>query len=295
MLTLDAPRSLRWAEFELPELSRGQVRVETLLSAVSIASELSVVEGRMGLPLPRTLGYQTLGRVVEGSLAVGTRVVTTSGHVSAAVLDADSCIRVPDHVPDRVALAAILGEETRKGMGKVAPQPGERVLVAGAGLLGLLSVFNLVRRGITRVSVLEPEAGRQALARALGAAVLNPDDLEGAEFEVGLECSASPAGFAALLDRMRPGGRVCVLSDGNWGQLCLPPRFHTRELSVVASQDGEDYQGYAAWLWRQPGDLLEPLYRHTVSPAELIPAFGTLRRLPRPVSLVVEWRGTDCT
>ena len=121
----------------------------------------------------------------------------------------------------------------------------ERVLVAGAGLLGLLSVFNLTRRGMRDVTVLEPDPARCELALAFGAATHAPGTLPRDTYDVGLECSASPAGFAELLSHLRPGGRCCVLSDGNFGALTLPPAFHTRELSVMASSDGQDYQGYA--------------------------------------------------
>ena len=284
---------LHWESRPLPSPGPGQVLVESLLSAISVASELSLVEGRVESPLPRTLGYQTLGRIMEAgegvSLPTGTRVMTTSGHTSAAVLDAHRCIVVPPHVPDRVALAAVLGEETHKGIRKVAPLPHERVLVAGAGLLGLLTVFNLTRRGITHVSVTEPDPQRRKLARAFGTALVT-GGAQNETFDVGFECSASPEGFTDLLDKMRPGGRVCVLSDGNGGRLALPPSFHRRELSVVASSDGENYQAYADWLWTQPEPLLERLFESSIRPSELIMCYQRLQQLPRPISVVVEWR-----
>ncbi len=290
---LTGTRQPGWEFRPLASPGPGQVVVKSLLSAVSVASELSVIEGRVELPLPRRIGYQTLGRVVQAgegvSLPLGLQVMTTSGHASAAVLDAHRCIAVPPHVPDRVALAAVLGEETHKGIRKVAPLPHERVLVAGAGLLGLLTVFNLTRRGSTNVSVTEPDPARRELAQAFGAAVLTGGVQDGT-FDVGFECSASPEGFTDLLNRMRPGGRVCVLSDGNWGSLVLPPSFHERELSVVASSDGEDYQAYADWLWTQPEPLLERLFQVTIRPPELIACYTRLRQLPRPVSVVVDWQ-----
>lgn len=289
-LIATAPQQLQWEPLHLPQPSTGEVGVTTRYSSVSISSELSMV--RDG-PFPRKLGYQTLG-VVEAvgpdvALSVGQRVVTMLGHASAGVHRAHRVFAVPDHISDKVALCLILGEETLKGIRKVVPRPSERVLVAGAGLLGLLTVFNLTRRGIEKVSVLEPDTERHALARAFGAQAYAPGVLPHDQFDVGFECSATPAGFAELLNHLRPAGRACVLSDGNWGRLILPPEFHTRELSVVASSDGEDYHAYAAWLWQHGDPVLERLFQETVSASELPATFERLREYPRPVSVLVEW------
>ncbi|WP_231881557.1 zinc-dependent alcohol dehydrogenase [Deinococcus puniceus] len=264
---------------------------------MSVASELSVVDGRTAHALPYSLGYQSLGVVEQAGagvdLAVGTRVVAFYGHASAAIAQASRCIEVPTDITDRTALAAVLGEETAKGIRKVAPRPDERVLIAGAGLLGLLTIFNLTRLGIQDVTVLEPDPERRTLARLFGAEALRPGKTDHDQFDVGFECSASPAGFSELLTCLRPHARACVLSDGNWGQLALPAAFHERELSLVASSDGDNYHAYAAWLWVNAHPLLERLFEVTVSPAELIPMFERLRRWPRPVSVVADWtRGT---
>ena len=137
--------------------------------------------------------------------------------------------------------------------------------------------------------MLEPDPARRALAEAFGAVACSPGELPHDAFDVGFECSAAPAGFADLLAHLRPRGRACVLSDGNWGALSLPPTFHTRELSVVASSDGEDYPAYATWLWRHADPLLARLYGDMVSPAELPATYTRLCALPRPVSVVVRW------
>lgn len=295
-LVLAAPRMFVWEEEVLPQPGPGEVWVRTRLSAVSIGSELSVAEGRAsGAVYPCKLGYQTFGVIgavgEEVGLTVGTRVVTTLGYASGGLHAASSVVPVPVHVPDRVALAAILGEETHKGMRKVEPGPGERVLVAGAGLLGLLTVFNLTRRGVRDVTVLELDAERRALAEEFGAVSLPPGSLPHDAFDVGFECSASPPGFVELLEHLRPGGRACVLSDGNGGTLRLPPAFHTRELTITASSDGEDYAVYARWLWDHADPLLERLFAVTVRPDDLPGTFGRLSTLPRPVSLVTDWTG----
>lgn len=104
-----------------------------------------------------------------------------------------------------------------------------------------------------------------------------------------LECSAAPAGFAEALKHLRPRGRCAVLSDGNWGTLGLPPAFHARELSVMASSDGEDYHAYAGWLWANADPVLALLFSETVRADNLPAAFLACERWPRPVSVAVDW------
>ncbi|GGN31007.1 zinc-dependent alcohol dehydrogenase [Deinococcus daejeonensis] len=285
-----APLTPRWEPLAPRRIGPGEVRVQTRLSALSVASELSVL--RDG-PFPSALGYQTLGTVTEAgpgvTLPVGARVVTTLGHAAWGVHGASRVIPVPDDVPDRAALSVILAEETAKGLRRVQPAPHERVLVAGAGLLGLLSVVNLTRAGHD-VSVIEPRADRQALARQFGAReVYGPEDAPRDSFDVGVECSAAPAGFAALLGALKPRGRCVVLSDGNWGALTLTPDFHRKELSVVASSDGEDYAAHARWWWRNVSPVLEALYPVTVAAANLPDLYARLSTPDRPVSALVEW------
>lgn len=289
-LVASAPFQVEWQPLFSRPLQAGEVRLHTRLSAISVASELSLL--RDG-PFPRKLGYQTLGTVTEAApetgFSCGQRVVSTLGHTSGGIASAGRVFAVPDHMADRQSLCLVLGEETHKGIRKVAPQTAENVLIAGAGLLGLLSVFNLTRRGIADVTVLEPDPQRRALAQRLGAKAFAPDALPHDQFDVGLECSASPAGFGELLRHLRPAGRCVVLSDGNWGGLVLPPEFHARELSLVASSDGEDYQAYASWLWQHADSELERLFQQTIRPDELPATVQRLRQWPRPVSVVVDW------
>lgn len=292
-LMVMGPHELKWEPAPLRPLASGEVLVRTRLSALSVSSELSVVEGTVAHTYPTRLGYQTLGVVEQigpkTSLRPGQRVVSTLGHSAYGIHRADGLLHVPDHVSDTCALCVILGEETYKGIRRVQPAALESVLVVGAGLLGLLTIFNLTRRGIANVSVIEPDPARRELAQIFGAIPYAPGEVPYDTFDVALECSASPTGFAEGLRHLRSEGRCCVLSDGNWGNLTLPPEFHSRELSVVASSDGADYHAYSDWLWQNAEPILGKLFEETVRPSELIDVFGRLRELPRPVSVLVNW------
>ena len=99
---------------------------------------------------------------------------------------------------------------------------GEDVLVVGAGPIGIMAAAVCRHAGARHVVVSDLNEDRLALALKMGATTtVNPtkrtiEDVqkelgmtEG--FDVGLEMSGSPAGFASLIDNMAHGGKVAIL------------------------------------------------------------------------------------
>ena len=98
--------------------------------------------------------------------------------------------------------------------------PGDRVLILGAGPIGLLALQTCRAAGAREVWQADLRPERRALAERLGAAGVldvSREDLATALTRAGvvpdvvLECSGSPAAFAAALRAVRAGGRVGVL------------------------------------------------------------------------------------
>jgi 2-desacetyl-2-hydroxyethyl bacteriochlorophyllide A dehydrogenase len=113
-----------------------------------------------------------------------------------------------------------------------AAQPGDRVLVLGAGPIGALCIAALRALGVDDVRCAEPNEGRRGLAAAVGAThVLHPEELavpsiaepalvvEGA-VDVVLECSGNAAAMQAGLAQLVRGGRLVLVGAG-----IQPPRF----------------------------------------------------------------------
>lgn len=260
-LLLVAPRRLEWVEETLPDPAPGMLLVRTLAGAISIGSELPRYLGtaRHSSPprYPAMTGYESVGVVTAVGLGVarasaGQRVVAFYGHRSAALVPEHKAIPVPEDITDTLALLSILTCDAAKGVRKLAPAPTEHVLITGAGAMGLFTLFILKAYGIADVDVVEPNPDRHALAHALGArAVLTPDEAAatGNDYDAGFECSARDAAFVLLQRRLAPHGGLCVLSDGNIEPLTLTPAFHEKELAVVGSSDGWDYQQHAAWYF----------------------------------------------
>ena len=287
-LLLTAPRTLEWRPQPLNAPSGDAVLVRTICGAVSLGTELPLYSGTSRNPenidYPKMTGYETYG-VVEAvgeevrEFQIGDRVMHFKGHVTHALVSAPRLIPVPKGLDPRLALLATLSNDVKKGVLKVNPQPDERVLITGAGAIGLLTLFVVKALGVENVDVVEPIRERLELAHLLGATnTFVPEEANKLEtYTVGFECSSRNAAFSLLQNKLQPHGRMCILADGNLEPLELTAQFHQKELRVVASSDGENYRDHAAWFFALP-DLskLTTLFDLEVNAKDLPQTFARL-------------------
>ena len=111
---------------------------------------------------------------------------------------------VADHLPDAAVAPANCALATAVNAIAVLPTPCDKVLVQGAGLLGLNTCALLAERGIAQIYCTDIDADRLALSTEFGAIPVTDPPPEGldAVFEVAGNADLIPAGIAAL----RPGG-----------------------------------------------------------------------------------------
>jgi L-iditol 2-dehydrogenase len=143
--------------------------------------------------------------------------------------------RVPDALSD--AEAALI-EPAAVGMWAAhtaAIEPGDEVVVTGAGAIGLLAAQAARLRGASRVIVRDVRPERLAFARALGV-----DDAHDARdvpppgFDVLIECSGSEAALSGALPAARPRARIVLVgaADG----MTVPARIvQNRELRLTGT------------------------------------------------------------
>lgn len=304
-LLLTGPERLEWVEEAIPPLQPNELLIQTEAGAISIGAELPQYRGnaRHTAPAqyPHMTGYESAGRVIAcGAEArrfkVGDRVVAFYGHRTHGIISEAKAVQVPEDVSDALALLAILTCDVAKGIRKLAPQYDQAVLVSGAGAIGLLTIYMLRAIGVQAVDVVEPLAERRARAEQLGARLaLSPEEMAARDrtYTIGFECSSRQAGFALLQERMQPGGRICILSDGNVEPLLLTPAFHEKELLVVGSSDGWDYQAHAAWyfhLVRVDARGLEQVFDYSTTADALSETFARLATgAIKPVKILVSY------
>ena len=183
------------------------------------------------------------------------------------VTDAATLVAVDDAVPLRAAaltepLAVALHAVTRSGA-----RPGERVLVTGAGPIGLLAIAALRASAIDDVVASEPGPARRERARAVGAgATVTPEqlavpslpmDLVDEPFDAVLECSGRAEATEAGLAQLRRGGRLVLVGTGvRWPRLDTN-RVLLNEL-VVTGAYNYDAGGFSSALALLGSGALSP-------------------------------------
>lgn len=263
-----AARRVELREEPVGEPGAGEVLVRALASGVSQGTEMLVYRGEVpaGLPLdlptlrggfgfPVKYGYASVGRVLAVGEGVdwprpGEVVFVHHPHQSAYVVDASLCLPVPEGVSPEVA-TLLANLETAVNVALDAhPRLGDRVVVIGQGVVGLLAGALLRRAGVGLLVAVDPVESRRALATRLGAdVVLAPDAATaqavahltaGAGADVVVEASGSPAALQAALDCAGFQGTVVVCSwyGSKPVPVMLGDNFHRGRLRVVSSQVG---------------------------------------------------------
>ena len=278
-LLLTAPRALRIAPYDDPVLGAGEVRVDAVASGISHGTELALYRGdspfggkRFDLELrqfveapetelyPMRLGYEWVGRVgavgadVHG-IEVGDHVHLTLPHRethTVATADPAPCLVLPRELePGRAALlqsAAIALQAVHDARLKA----GDRVAIFGLGVHGLLAVQLARLSGASWVGVVDPIAGRRALAERFGAdCTLDPGSCDagreikvsagGGGPDVAIEFSGRYAALHEALRCVRLAGTVVAAGfyvGGAGDDLRLGEEFHHNRLTLVGSMSG---------------------------------------------------------
>ena len=277
----------------LREPGPGEVRVRASCSGVSAGTERLVLLGRVpaasrgimalptmrgGFELPVAYGYATVGVVdavgrvdaaasAAATRAVGERVFALHPHQDLLVVPEGALRPLPAGPPsERLVLAANL-ETAINVVWDAEVGLGDRVVVAGLGVVGLLVAWLARRAGAAAVLGIDCDPSRAALARELGATATATSasagvvDIEGADVLV--EASGAPALLAALVASAGPEARVVVASWYGDAEVALPlgGHFHPHRVTLRSSQvAGIDARRRARWTparrWALAAELL---------------------------------------
>ena len=147
---------------------------------------------------------------------------------------------VPDTLDD---VQAVFVEPTAAGcriVEQVGINPGMRVAVVGAGRLGLLIAQVLREHGANVTVMVRSDAGR-SIATALGLETATIDSATARlarQFEMAVDATGDPGGFAAAHALVRPRGTLVVKSTFH-GETSIPfSPIVVDELTIIGSRCG---------------------------------------------------------
>ena len=236
-------------EETLPAPGPGETMLRALASGVSRGTEALVFAGHVppeqfdamraplmggSFPFPVKYGYSIVAER-DG----GERVFILHPHQDRFLAPSEMCVPVPDAIPTHRAVLAANMETALNLCWDAVPLAGERIMVIGAGVVGLLAASLLARLPAAEVTVVDVNPARAALARRLGCAFASPDAAP-VDQELVVHASASEAGLRLALDRAAFEGRIIEASWYGDAAPALPlgSAFHSRRLRLIATQVG---------------------------------------------------------
>jgi predicted dehydrogenase/threonine dehydrogenase-like Zn-dependent dehydrogenase len=229
------------------------------------------------LDQPMALGYASAGTIVElGSgltgLRIGQRVACAGGghavHAEYGVIPKNLLASLPDQVDFEVGAFATLGAIALHGFRLSGAVIGERVVVIGLGLLGLLAI-QIGRAGGCQVMGIDLDQTRLKFCKDLDIPAISRQDAEeasrnftqGQGFDAILICADTPSSDPVELAGEIARDRARVVAVGAVG-LQIPRKvYYEKELSFINSRSygpgrydpayeegGHDYPpGYVRW------------------------------------------------
>lgn len=231
------------------------------------------------------------GRVNLCARNIAIGIHRDGGFAEMAVIPAHRAIPVPDLNPHHAAFAEPLAC-TLHGLDIGAPRPGEKVVVLGGGVIGLLAV-QLARNAGAEVILATRHPAKRALALSLGARLTAATEAEALRLvpqgaDLVLEC-AGVAETVEMAPRLtRAGGRVVVLGVLPRGDKVRIEPFDLlfREIQLLHSFINPFTQGRAAAMLRSGQIDVGPLISRVIPLSEAPKAIAE-PALPGEVKVLV--------
>ena len=240
----------------LAQTGAAEVRVRTLHSGISRGTEALVFRGEVpvseyermrapfqagAFPGPLKYGYCNVGVVEEGPAGlVGQLVFSLFPHQSRFLLPATAVFVLPAGVPAARAVLAANLEAAINALWDAAPRVGDRITVVGGGVVGLLVGWLAGRVPGCRVQLVDTQAARASVAKALGIGFALPEGADG-EADLVVHASGHAEGLGTAL---RLAGTEATVLELSWYgnrpvTVALGEAFHARRLTLRSSQVGQ--------------------------------------------------------
>lgn len=268
-LMFTAPFKVKLREEELPDPQPGEVQVRTICSAISAGTELMLYRGDApaemdadislsalggNLSYPLKYGYSAVGEVAAlgegvGAAWNGRRVFAFNPHESSFIAKVEDLQSLPDEVEPADA-AFLANVETAVNLVlDGSPRLGERVVVLGQGIVGLLLTALLRRHPLENLISFDNFSARRDFSIKFGAQQsFDSSQTQSTEevfqllgprrADLVYELSGQPEALDLAINLVGEEGRIVV---GSWygnkqAPIDLGGHFHRGRIKLISSQ-----------------------------------------------------------
>jgi len=244
---------------EQPRSDSEQVAIKALFSGVSPGTERLVasghvpeechtkmqcqyMEGQFGFPLK--YGYSMVGQVLEGELS-GNTVYLMHPHQDYFYADPSALTPLPSHLNPRTATLLANAETALNAVWDSRVFAGEKVVIVGAGIVGMMVALILKNTAGVDVTVVEKDEKKCQILESLdlGIKTIQVDSesknyFPESDFDLAFHTSASGPGLQFAVDSVGLDGRIVELSwyGDKKISLDLGGSFHFGRKTIISSQ-----------------------------------------------------------
>jgi threonine dehydrogenase-like Zn-dependent dehydrogenase len=174
-------------------------------------------------------GYINVGKVIEGSKAFKNKYVyTLFPHQTLYTMDESDLTIIPDSIPLKRCLLTANMETAINGMWDTLPTCGDKVLIIGAGIVGLLTAYLLKKIPGVEILLIDQDNKKSKTAKKFGIE-FSQKISDSYKANIIYECSGNPSVINELSTKLMEETIICILSW--YGNATSNVKFGTEFLS----------------------------------------------------------------
>lgn len=230
---------------EIREEKTPQNPLCTLFSAISAGTELLIYRGQFTQGIPADTSISTLSKPLAYPLQYGYSCVGTNAsndaffsfHSHATHFDQENATPIPQNIPPETYILMPNTETALSLMMDARITTGERVIVFGQGIVGLLLTALISKTPLEKLTTIDKYALRRDASVKMGA-YESFEATESGDYDLAIELTGNPAVLEEAIRAVGYGGRVLV---GSWygtktAPIQLSDHFHRNHIQIITSQ-----------------------------------------------------------
>ena len=230
-----------------------QALIKTIYSGISYGTEKIVYTGSvpksqknlMKCPFQEgefggtiKYGYMNVGKVIQGSRCyVNKYVYTLFPHQTQYILDEKDLVIIPDSIPIKRCLLTANMETAINAMWDTLPSCGDKILIIGSGIVGLLMAYILRTIPGVEILLIDQDNKKKKIANLFNI-TFKEKIPKSYKANIIYECSGNSSVINSLSSHIMEEALICILSwyGNNISKVNFGEEFLSKRAKIIFSQ-----------------------------------------------------------